>query len=545
MSEAVEKTQSLWMATASVSARSPLKDDTVVDVCIVGAGVAGLTTAYLLAQAGRSVVLLDDGPVAGGQSQRTTAHLSNALDDRYFELEKIHGEEGSRLAAESHSAAIDKIESVVSLENIDCDFTRLDGYLFLATGESRETLDRELDAARRAGLQGLEIIDRAPLTSFDTGPCLRFPRQGQFHPLKYFAGLASAIERLGGRIYCGTHVSSIEGGKPTKVTTKDGRTVQAQAVVVATNTPINDLLVIHTKQAPYLTYAISAEIPVGSVPKALFWDTLDPYHYIRLQPFSDGKDVLVVGGEDHKSGQAEDQPERWDRLESWARERFPMMGQIKYRWSGMVMETTDGLAFIGPNPGDEKVYIVTGDSGMGMTHGTIAGMILTDLIQGKENTWSKLYDPSRKPVWGMAWKDYVRENANVAKEYVKDWLGPSDVASLEEISKNSGAVMRDGLSKTAVFRDQQGNLHKHSAVCPHLGCIVHWNGAENTWDCSCHGSRFDPLGQVICGPANQPLAETSSSGQPPKAKPIGQASSTDNHRQADEERFAKPLGHRD
>jgi glycine/D-amino acid oxidase-like deaminating enzyme len=540
MNEAVEKTQSLWMATASVSSRSPLTADTVVDVCIVGAGVAGLTTAYLLAQADRSVVLLDDGPVAGGQSQRTTAHLSNALDDRYFELEKIHGEEGARLAAESHSAAIDKIESVVNLEGMDCDFSRLDGYLFLARGESREMLDRELDAARRAGLKGLEIIERAPLTSFDTGPCLRFPRQAQFHPLKYFAGLASAIERLGGRVCCGTHVSRIEGGSPTKVTTKNGRTVQAQAVVVATNTPINDLLVIHTKQAPYLTYAISAEIPVGSVPKALYWDTLDPYHYIRTQPGSDGKDMLVVGGEDHKSGQAEDQSERWDRLESWARERFPMMGQIKYRWSGMVMETTDGLAFIGPNPDDENVYIATGDSGMGMTHGTIAAMLLTDLIQGKDNTWSKLYDPSRKPVWGMAWKDYVRENANVAKEYVKDWLGASEVASLDEISKNSGAVMRDGLSKTAVFRDQQGHLHKHSAICPHLGCIVHWNGAENTWDCPCHGSRFDPLGQVICGPANQPLAEKGSSGQP---KPI-RASGIDSQHAAGEERFAKPRGHR-
>lgn len=544
MNLAVEKTQSLWMATASVSLRSSLTADIVVDVCIVGAGVAGLTTAYLLAQAGRSVVLLDDGPVAGGQSQRTTAHLSNALDDHYFELERIHGEEGSRLAAESHSAAIDKIEAVVNLESIDCDFTRLNGYLFLAPGESRETLDRELDAARRAGLQGLEIIERAPLTSFDTGPCLRFPRQGQFHPLKYFAGLASAIERLGGRVCCGTHVSSIEGGNPAKVTTKNGRTVQAQAVVVATNTPIDDLLVIHTKLAPYLTYAISAEIPVGSVPQGLYWDTLDPYHYIRVQPASDGKDMLVVGGEDHKSGQAEDQAERWDRLESWARERFAMMGRIEYRWSGMVMETTDGLAFIGPNPGDENVYVATGDSGMGMTHGTIAGMILTDLIQGKANTWSKLYDPSRKPVWGMAWKDYVRENANVAKEYVKDWLGASEVASLDEIPKNSGAVMRDGLSKTAVFRDEHGDLHKHSAVCPHLGCIVHWNGAENTWDCPCHGSRFDPLGQVICGPANQPLAEKGSSGQPPRAKRIGQASGIDNHQQAGEERFAESRGHR-
>jgi nitrite reductase/ring-hydroxylating ferredoxin subunit len=172
----------------------------------------------------------------------------------------------------------------------------------------------------------------------------------------------------------------------------------------------------------------------------------------------------------------------------------------------MVMETIDGLAFIGPNPVDQNVYIATGDSGMGMTHGTIAGMILCDLIQGRENPWSSLYDPSRKPVWGMAWKQYLTENANVAKEYLVDWLGGSDVSSVDEIENGSGALIREGISKTAVFRDDQGQLHRRSAICPHLGCIVHWNGAEATWDCPCHGSRFDPLGGVINGPANTDLA---------------------------------------
>jgi glycine/D-amino acid oxidase-like deaminating enzyme/nitrite reductase/ring-hydroxylating ferredoxin subunit len=507
MNQAVEKSVSLWMATARIPRPAPLAADIVADVCVVGAGIAGLTTAYLLAGDGVRVVLLDDGPIAGGQSQRTTAHLSNALDDRYYEIEKIHGEEGSRLAAESHGAAIDRIESIVRAEAIDCDFTRLDGYLFLAPDESRETLDRELEAAHRAGLDGAELMGRAPLSSFDTGPCLRFPRQGQFHPLKYFAGLSAAIQQRGGRIYCDTHVSRVEGGESPKVTTTKGHSVQASAVVVATNAPINDLLAIHTKQSPYLTYAIGASVPVGSLTKALYWDTLSAYHYIRLQPAVDGTDILIVGGEDHKAGQADDQTERWDRLESWARDRFPMMGPVQYRWSGMVMETTDGLAFIGLNPGDKKVYVATGDSGMGMTHGTIAGMLLSDLIQGRENRWSKLYDPSRKPVWGMAWKEYLAENANVAKEYVKDWLGGGDVSSVDEVEKGSGALIREGISKTAVFRDDQGQLHRRSAICPHLGCIVHWNGAEKTWDCPCHGSRFDPLGQVISGPANTDLAD--------------------------------------
>jgi Rieske Fe-S protein len=266
------------------------------------------------------------------------------------------------------------------------------------------------------------------------------------------------------------------------------------------------MLVIHTKQAPYATYAIGASIPAGSVSPALFWDTLDPYHYIRVQPESSGKDVLIIGGEDHKLGQASDPTERWLELEAWARQQFPMILSIDYRWSGMVMETTDGLAFIGRNPLDNRnVYVATGDSGMGMTHGTIAGILLTDLIQGRDNPWAKIYDPSRKPVWGMAWKDYVLENANVAKQYLQDWLGPGDVSSTQKIPNGTGAVLREGLTKVAVFRDDQGTYHRHSAICPHLGCIVHWNDAEKTWDCPCHGSRFDALGAVINGPANRPL----------------------------------------
>jgi glycine/D-amino acid oxidase-like deaminating enzyme/nitrite reductase/ring-hydroxylating ferredoxin subunit len=498
-----EATTSVWMATTEVPRHQTLAEDKQADVCVIGAGIAGLTTAYLLAREGKSVVVLDDGPIAGGQTQRTSAHLSNAIDDRFTEVEKVHGEDGSRLAAESHTAAIDRIEAIARDEGIDCDFRRVDGYLFRAPDQPPDLLEEEREAAHRAGLKDVEFAPRAPLP-FDTGRCLRFPRQGQFHPLKYLAGLSEAFRKRGGAIHTNTHASKVDGGK---VETKAGPVVNAGAVVVATNTPINDRVSIHTKQAPYLTYVIGAPVPKGSVEQALYWDTLDPYHYIRVQPMKDG-DVLIVGGEDHKSGQADDQPERWERLEAWARERFPMMESVEYRWSGMVMETTDGLAFIGRNPMDkENVYITTGDSGMGLTHGTIAGILLTDLIVGRENPWSEIYDPARKPVWGMAWKEFLRENANVAKEYARDWLGGGDVSSVEEIPRGEGAVIRRGLTKVAVYRDGRGAVHELSAVCPHLGCIVHWNGAEKTWDCPCHGSRFDPKGQVIAGPANYTLAE--------------------------------------
>ena len=506
---------SVWMATTAMPQRAALAEDTGADVCVVGAGIAGMTTAYLLARAGRSVVVLDDGPIAGGQTQRTTAHLSNALDDRYFEIERLHGAQGARLAAESHTAAIDRIEAIVRDEQIDCDFERLDGYLFLPPGEAGDVLDRELAAAHRAGLTAVERLPRAPLAPFDTGPCLRFPGQGQFHPLKYLAGLARAIERDGGRIFTGTHAASIEGGTPARVKSAAGPTVTADAVVVATNTPVNDRVAIHTKQAPYLTYVIGARVPRGSVARGLYWDTLDPYHYVRLQALpaeggadepqgSPGDEVLIVGGEDHKTGQADDQPERYARLEAWARERFPTMQGVEFRWSGQVMETIDGLAFIGPNPLDEpNVFIATGDSGMGMTHGTIAGLLLTDLILGRENAWATLYDPARKTL--RAAGEFARENLNVARQY-GDWLTGGEVGSPEEVRPGMGAVVRRGLTKVAVYRDEQGVLHECSAVCPHLGCIVDWNDAEKTWDCPCHGSRFDRFGAVLNGPANADLS---------------------------------------
>ena len=215
-------TASVWMATAEIPSRPALAKDITADVCVVGAGIAGLTTAYLLAEEGRSVVVLDDGPIAGGETSRTTAHLVNALDDRYFELESMHGEKGARLAAESHTAAIDRIEAIVAKEKIDCDFERLDGYLFVPPGESTDVLDKELEAAHRAGLTDVERVERAPLESFDTGPCLRFPRQAQFHPLKYLDALAQAIEKKGGRIFNKTHAEEFKDGAPGQVTTEQG-----------------------------------------------------------------------------------------------------------------------------------------------------------------------------------------------------------------------------------------------------------------------------------------------------------------------------------
>src|SRR6185503_11774496 len=504
MKDDSQRSTSLWMATADTPYQSRLKESIRTDICIIGAGIAGLTTAYLLGREGRSVVVLDDGAVGGGMSGRTTAHLSNAYDDRYVEMEKLHGDEGARLIAESHTAAIEKISKIVSQEKIDCGLEWLDGFLFARTPDDLQLLEDELAAAHRAGLEGVEKVPRAPLESFDTGPALRFAHQAQFHPLKYLDGLARAIMRDGGRIFGQTHATKFEGGEEARVETSHGPVVSSDVVVVATNTPVNDRVAIHTKQAPYVTYVIGVAVPKGSITRALYWDTLDPYHYIRLQSLDD-HDVLIVGGEDHKTGQADDCADRFARLEQWTRERFPQAGAIEFRWSGQVMEPADYLAFIGRNPLDsDNVFIATGDSGQGITHGTIAGILLTDLIQGRKNRWEDIYNPSRVTL--RAAMEYAGENINVAGQFA-DYVTAGDIKSVDELKPGQGAIMREGISKIAVYRDDSGMVHRRSAVCPHLGCVVAWNSCERTWDCPCHGSKYTAEGRVYNGPANSDLGK--------------------------------------
>ncbi|MBV6469557.1 MAG: Cytochrome b6-f complex iron-sulfur subunit [Nitrospirae bacterium] len=502
MDKGSSASRSLWMSTP-MPTWPPLGTGLHTDVCIVGAGIAGLTTAYCLLRERRRVVVLDDGPPGGGMTERTTAHLSNMPEKGFVELERLHGRSGARRAVESHRAAIDRIEAICRQEQIACDFLRLHGYLFAGKGQGLEVLDEEREAARRAGLMAVERLPQAPKAAASLGPCLRIPNQAQFHPMKYLAGLVEAVRRDGGRLVKG-HVTRVTDGVQPQIETREGCFVTADAVVVATNTPINNLVSIHTKQAPYTSYVVGARIPAEAVEAALYWDTLDPYHYVRLHRSSnDGAPLLIVGGEDHKTGQADDSEQRYARLEAWGREHFPMMGTVEYRWSGQVMESIDGLGFIGRNPSDSgSVYIATGDCGMGMTHGTIAGMLITDLVVGRPSPWASLYNPARRTA--VAVGEYVQESLNMAAQYA-DWVTGGDVPHEKEIPPESGAVLRRGLSKLAVYRDAQGALHRCSAVCPHLSCIVAWNHSEKTWDCPCHGSHFDRFGTVINGPAHENL----------------------------------------
>jgi glycine/D-amino acid oxidase-like deaminating enzyme/nitrite reductase/ring-hydroxylating ferredoxin subunit len=513
MNSLAERTRPLWVAgeAAKDLDAAPLGENIEADIVVVGAGIAGMSTAYELARAGKRVAVLDAGPLGGGMTGRTTAHLANALDDRWYELIDLRGEEDARLAADAHTTAVDRIEAIQRAEGIDCDFVRLDGYLFLAPGDGPQILDRELTASKKVGLVGVERVERMPL-DIDSSPALRFPRQGRFHPLKYLSGLARCIRRDGGRLFANSPVVTIQGGADAYVETASGHRARArESIVIATNSPVNDRVVTHTKQAPYRTFVITARVPKGSIPDSLYWDTPDPYHYVRLQPQEDGEhDFLIIGGEDHKTGQANDGDERFARLEQWARKRFPGMQDIVHRWSGQVMESVDFLAYIGRNEFDaDNVYIATGDSGMGMTHGAIAGMLLSDLILGKENRWARLFDPRRTTPRAIT--DFVTENLNVAGQYV-DYLTPGDVSSADQLKPGEGAVIRKGLRKIAAYRDESGVLHERSAICPHMGCVVRWNSTEGCFDCPCHGSQFAGDGTVVNGPSRADLAALTSGG---------------------------------
>lgn len=498
---------SYWIDSVEQRNYGALAADETTDILIVGAGLAGITTAYCLTKAGRKVTVVEDGFVGSGETGRTTAHVVNALDDFYSDIAKMHGEDNARLAADSHTAAIDFVEQTVKEFDIDCDFIRVDGYLFLHHTDKRKTLEDEHEATHKAGIQ-TELLDSVPGISFEPGPSLHYPRQAQFHPMKYLTALADYIVANGGRIYTQTHVSEFKD----KAVVANGYSITAEHIVVATNTPINNRFTPHTKQFPYRTYVIGGLIPKGSMNFRLWWDTGDqeskwvviPYHYVRLQKYNEQYDLLISGGEDHKTGQAdtEDIPEeqRYQNLEQWTRLRFPQMQDVVYQWSGQVMEPVDSLAFIGRNPGDDNVFVITGDSGNGMTHCTIGGMLVSDLIMGRKNPWEKLYDPGRVTISMSSVKDFTEENLNTAAQFI-DYIKAGDIQSQQELKPGEGAIMTVGLHKVAVYKNESGTLNAYTAVCPHLGCIVQWNADEKTFDCPCHGSRFTHEGVVINGPA--------------------------------------------
>jgi glycine/D-amino acid oxidase-like deaminating enzyme/nitrite reductase/ring-hydroxylating ferredoxin subunit len=493
------KKQSLWVDTSPLQDFPQLHGRVEVDVLVVGGGITGLTTAHLLKQSGLRVAVVDQSRIASGQTSHTTAHITFVTDARLHELASGVGKEEAQAFWGAGYFAMRQIEQIVDELSIECELRRVPGYLFAAVGKDTEkeieTLKEDALLAETFGFDA-EFIKSDPLFH---RPAVRFPNQWKFHPLKYVNAIARALPASGCYVFSKTSGSDIDSEKHELRT--DSGVISYDSVVTATHVPIQGergtfgAALFQTKLAAYSTYAIEAEIE--STVESLFWDTNDPYLYLRFDQ-REGASSVIIGGEDHKTGQEEETETRYAKLESTLRKTFPA-AKLKHRWSGQVIETPDGMPYIGEVA--KRQFLATGFSGNGITLGTFSATLIRDLITEKPNPWSGVFAPTRKTIEGT-W-DYVRENKDYLAYFIKDRLRPG--SNREELKHGTGELLKIHGKKRAVYRDDQGNHVVLSPVCPHMGCIVAWNDAEKSWDCPCHGSRFTASGRLLAGPAESDL----------------------------------------
>ncbi|HYC59860.1 MAG TPA: FAD-dependent oxidoreductase [Thermoanaerobaculia bacterium] len=493
-----DETRSLWRATSAPPKFDPLRGELHVDVAVIGAGITGLTAALLLAERGRTVALLERDTVAGGETGNTTAHLTVAIDARYHYVRRKYSAEEAKLVADASRASIEKIAELIERYSIDCRFKRVPGYLYTEKRKYVAELKNEAAAAREAGLDARWTED-VPLP-FATRGAVLWPDQAQFHPGQYVTGLASHANRAGVKIFEHTLVTDIKDGEPCVVETEHGR-VHAGSVFMATNVPVVGFTHVHTLAAAYRTYAIAFR-ETGPYPEGLFWDTADPYHYTRWQVTDEGT-FLIVGGEDHRVGEEEDTEGCFDTLEKYSNEYFGNH-ELRYRWSGQVIEPHGGLPLMGSSG---NIYISAGYAGQGMTFGTVGAMVIADLITGVANPWAELFDHKRVRPHATT-REFITENIHFPAHLIPDRLTKHDVEgdATRDVAAGEGKIIELDGKKVAAYRDDAGKLYCVSPVCTHMKCDVAWNGVERSWDCPCHGSRFAPSGEVLNGPARDPLA---------------------------------------
>jgi glycine/D-amino acid oxidase-like deaminating enzyme/nitrite reductase/ring-hydroxylating ferredoxin subunit len=492
--------------SAELLPRFPRLDaDVETDVVVIGGGLTGLTAAYLIKRAGRRVVLLERGRLAAIDTGSTTAHLTCVTDTRLIDLARHLGDDHARAVWDAGLAAIAQIAECIDQERIDCHFAWVPAYLHTPVGapideDDVESLIREADTATRLGFDA-RFLDRAP---FVDRPAVEFEAQARFHPALYLRRLAELIDGDGSAIYEQTPASDVEDDPLTVVA--GNRRIRCEHVVVATHNPIvgkDSVLgatLLQTKLALYSSYVVSGRVEQGRIPDALFWDTADPYRYLRIDPH-DGFDQVIYGGEDHKTGQDEDVAARFQTLEAAAKELIPGL-TVTHRWSGQVIETNDGLPYMGEVA--PRQFAVTGFSGNGMTFGTVAAMMARDYVVGLKNPWSELFDVGRTRIRGGLW-DYVKENKDYPYYLIRDRFAGADGRSLREVPRGAGKILELDGRQVAAYRHSDGEVTLLSATCTHMGCRVMWNTEEHTWDCPCHGSRFAPTGDVLSGPAETPL----------------------------------------
>lgn len=500
-------TESRWMRENPLPSFPALDRNMTVDAAIVGGGMTGISTAYLLKRAGLKVALLERHRLASGETDHTTAHLTYVTDQRLTKLIRIFGRDHAQAVWDAGRAALQEIRTLVDEQRISCDFSAVPGFLHFP--RDRELDAPALDLLKQEALLATELgfeaafIPCAPLVN---RPAIRFANQAQFHPLKYLAHLASRIPGGGSHIFENSEIREFDKS-PLRIKS-NGHWITCRHLVIATHVPLlgeNNMLsgtLFQSKLSGYSSYVVGAKLPSGTAAPACYWDTDDPYDYVRIDRQLD-HDYVIYGGDDHKTGQESDTEACFAHV---GRKLLTLLPQavIDCRWSGQVIQTNDGLPLIGEIlPGQ---FIATGYIGNGIMFGTLAAMMARDAFAGIKNPWAELFDPHRKKILGGTW-DYVKENADYPYYLLKDRLKTAEGTSLSELARGDGKILRLYGQKVACHRDEQGNVHIVSPSCTHMGCLVHWNNGEKTWDCPCHGSRFTPEGEVIAGPAEEPLVK--------------------------------------
>jgi glycine/D-amino acid oxidase-like deaminating enzyme/nitrite reductase/ring-hydroxylating ferredoxin subunit len=492
---------SFWIASTDRTDYPAAPAELDVDVAVLGGGIAGLNVAAALKRAGRTVAVVEAARILEGVTGNTTAKVTASHGRLYAYLVDKFGAGKARLYAESQQAALEHIARTVAEEDVDCDFVRTDSWIYTHDAAEVDELRAEADAARTAGLPAT-YEDAVPLP-YDTAGGIRYAHQARFHPRKYLLHLARSIPGDGSVVLESTRALDVDEGDPCVVTTDRG-VVRARDVVVATHIPFLDRGGFFARQFPMRDYVVAGRIAKEDAPDGMFLSTEQPTHSIRVADDGDAM-LLIVGGEGHTTAREQDTDQRYERLAAWTRERFGVE-DVAYRWSTQDYTSTDRVPFVGRfHGGAKRLWVATAFGAWGMTNGTMSGLLLADLVTGVENPWAELYDPNRVGPAATSAKTFVKENVAVAKQLVTGYVTPGDVASADQLGPGEAAVIRHGLAKTATFRDDDGVLHEVSARCTHLGCVVGWNAAERSWDCPCHGSRFDVDGAVLNGPAVEPL----------------------------------------
>src|SRR4029450_12144821 len=499
-------TRSYWSATHTFPAFPAFERDIEVDVVVVGAGLTAITTAYPPKQARARVALLERDRIAAGDPSRTTAHLTYVMDARLHQLADTFGHDAAKAFWEAGAAAIDEIAALARQTHADCAFRWTPGYLHAPLrdqeGTARQGLEQDAELARAFGFDAT-FMEQVPGVQ---RPGVRFAHQATFHPLKYLEPLVCAIPGNGSFVFEQTAME--EGDDTPLVIQAGGRTVPLRHLAIATHNPVMGkkgavtAALFQTKLALYTSYVLGARVPKGTVPDGLWWDTSDPYDYLRVDPHAD-HDYVIFGGEDVKTGQEDDANQVFQRLAERLHRLVPM-ATMQHRWLGQVVETEDGLPFIGENAHQE--FIATGFCGNGFTLGTLSAMMARDRYLDRTNPWFDLFRVDRRPFHGGLWR-YVQENPDYPYYLLRDRVAGADTDTLDDVPQGEGKIVRLHGRKVAAYRDDEGHVTVCSPVCTHLKCLVRWNPADRTWDCPCHGSRFHATGAVLSGPAEDPLEQ--------------------------------------